>query len=66
LSWRHSMALKQAVHPHRVSTLEVIVRVLAIVAAVLVAFVVLTMAFGIPGGAPSIEILPDPAGPLPF
>jgi hypothetical protein len=60
------MALKQAVHPHRVSTLEVIVRVLAIVAAVLVAFVVLTTAFGMPGGAPSIEILPDPAGPLPF
>lgn len=60
------MALKQAVQPHRASTLETVIRVLAIVAAVLIAFIVLTTAFGFPGGAPSIEILPDPAGPLPF
>lgn len=39
---------------------------LALLLAVLLLLAALGMAFGLPGVSPTFEIVPDPAGPLPF
>lgn len=41
-------------------------RTLLVVVAVLVFVAALNMAFGMPQTSPTYEIVPDPAGPLPF
>jgi hypothetical protein len=41
-------------------------RILLAIVAVLVFVAALNMAFGMPQVAPTYEIVPDPAGPLPF
>jgi hypothetical protein len=43
-----------------------LVRVLLIVIAAVAVMFVATVVFGMPGSGPSLEIVPDPAGGLPF
>jgi fructose-specific phosphotransferase system IIC component len=50
----------------RVSTDHDALRVLAILAAVLAVAAVLTVVFGVDVSAPAYELVPDPAGALPF
>lgn len=50
----------------RVSTEHYALRALAILAAVLAVAAVLTVVFGVDLTAPAYEIVPDPAGTLPF
>jgi hypothetical protein len=53
----------QAGHPLAYRDLA---RILLLVAAAIVFVAALNMAFGMPHPGPTFEIVPDPAGPLPF
>lgn len=41
-------------------------RILLLIAAVIVCVAALNMAFGMPQASPIYDVVPDPAGPLPF
>lgn len=60
------MTLGQATHRNRAITRWDLIRALVALAIILVAFVALLGAFGFPQVAPSLDIAPDPAGPLGF
>jgi len=57
------MALHQ---PTLGRTSQDLLRVLLIVIAALAVILVATAILGVPGSGPSLEIVPDPAGVLPF
>lgn len=60
------MALSHPTLVQRVASHQDGIRVLAMLVAVLAAMAVLTVVFGVTHPGPSYEIIPDPAGALPF
>jgi hypothetical protein len=60
------MASNRTTHVARALTARDFARILLILAAAIVFMAALNMAFGMPHPGPTFEIVPDPAGPLPF
>lgn len=60
------MALNQPTPVGRVLSYGTLVRVLFIVVATIIVVAALNMAFGLPSMGPTFQIVPDPAGPLPY
>lgn len=60
------MALQQTSLAKRVASSTELFRVLLILAAVIALMLVATLVFGVNPTGPSYEIVPDPAGALPF
>lgn len=60
------MTMGQATHRNRAIARWDLIRALFALAIILVAAVALLAAFGLPQLAPSLDIVPDPAGPLGF
>jgi hypothetical protein len=60
------MALQHTGSAIRPGSVHVLVGRLAILLTVLLFLAALGMAFGVPGVGPTFDIVPDPAGPLPF
>ncbi len=58
------MALQQTTLGERARTLEDLVRVLLIIAAVIVVMIALTAVFGVGQTGPSYDLVPDPAAGL--
>lgn len=61
------MALRSTTHSGRVSSRPLaFIWIVVAVAAVVVALLVLTWIFGVNVPGPGYQLVPDPAGPLPF
>ena len=60
------MSLHQSTLGQRIAPYEDLLRALLIVVAVIAVMLVATVVFGVARTGPSIEIVPDPAGALPF
>jgi hypothetical protein len=60
------MAAPQPTLQHRAPSREDLVRALVAVIAVVAVMAILTAAFGVTQSGPSYELIPDPAGALPF
>jgi hypothetical protein len=63
---RRIMALQQTSLAKRVASSRELFRVLLILVAVIALMLVATLAFGVNHPGPAYEIVPDPAGALPF
>ena len=60
------MAVRSPGHAGRVLTYHDILRIVLLAGAIIVFLAALNMAFGMPHAGPTFDIVPDPAGPLPF
>ncbi|HEX6129216.1 MAG TPA: hypothetical protein VF071_09365 [Candidatus Limnocylindria bacterium] len=60
------MTLNQPAHAGRLLTYRDLARILLLIAAVIIFVAALNMAFGMPQASPIYDVVPDPAGPLPF
>ena len=60
------MTLNQPTHAGQALTYRNLARILLLIAAVIVFVAALNMAFGMPQISPVFDVVPDPAGPLPF
>jgi hypothetical protein len=60
------MTLRQPTHAGQSLMYRNLARTLLLVAAVIVFVAALNMAFGMPQASPVFDVVPDPAGPLPF
>ena len=60
------MAMRSPAHAHRVLTYHDILRIVLLAGAIIIFVAALNMAFGMPQPGPTFDIVPDPAGPLPF
>jgi hypothetical protein len=60
------MALNRPMQAAHLPVSRDLARILLLVAAAIVFVAALNMAFGMPHPGPTYEIVPDPAGPLPF
>lgn len=60
------MTLDQRAHAGHVLSYRDLARILLLIAAVIVVVAALNMAFGMPQASPIYDVVPDPAGPLPF
>ncbi len=60
------MALGQLSHPSRTIARGELLRALLVTVAVLIAVIALLAVFGLQQLGPVYDVVPDPAGPLPF
>lgn len=60
------MTLNQPMHAGQSLPLRDFARILLLIVAVIVFVAALNMAFGMPQVSPMFDVVPDPAGPLPF
>jgi hypothetical protein len=60
------MVLHRASQPTHALTYHDILWIVLLAGAVILVVVALNMAFGMPVAGPSFQIVPDPAGPLPY
>ena len=60
------MAAPQPTLLQRASSHEDLLRALVMIVAIVAALAVLTAVFGVTHSGPSYELIPDPAGALPF
>ena len=60
------MTLNQPTHAGQAIPVRDLARILLLIVAMIVFVAALSMAFGMPQSSPVFDVVPDPAGPLPF